>query len=95
MRLARQRPEDILPLAEYFLRKAQKKISGSAKRFSPEAAQALKAYSWPGNVRELEHTVERMLILASQAEIKLEDVPPEIRVLRKKSSLKQKDRGEN
>ncbi len=91
----RERPEDILPLAEHFLRKAQKKISGSAKRFSPEAAQALKAYSWPGNVRELEHTVERMLILASQAEIKLEDVPPEIRVLRKKSSLKQKDRGEN
>ncbi len=81
----RERPEDILPLAEHFLRKAQKKISGSAKRFSPEAAQALKAYSWPGNVRELEHTVERMLILASQAEIKLEDVPPEIRVFRKKS----------
>jgi transcriptional regulator with GAF, ATPase, and Fis domain len=87
----RERPEDILPLAEHFLRKAQKKISGSAKRFSPEAAAALKAYSWPGNVRELEHTVERILILASQAEIKLEDVPPEIRALRKKASLKQKN----
>ncbi len=87
----RERSEDILPLAEHFLRKAQKKISGSAKRFSPEAAEILKAYSWPGNVRELEHTVERMLILASQVEIKLEDVPPEIRVSRKKSPSKQKN----
>ncbi len=84
----RERAEDILPLAEYFLRKAQKKISGSAQRFSPEAAKALKDYSWPGNVRELEHTVERMLILASQAEIGLEDVPAEIRMVRKKISRK-------
>ncbi len=79
----RERPEDILPLAEHFLRKAQKKMSAAAQRFSPEATQALKAYSWPGNVRELEHTVERMLILAPQTEIRLEDVPAEIRIIRK------------
>ncbi len=79
----RERSEDILPLAEHFLRKAQKKIAGIAKRFSPEAAQALKNYSWPGNVRELEHTVERILILASEDEVGLNDIPPEIRAIRK------------
>jgi len=75
----RERTEDILPLAEHFLRKAKKKISGKATRFAPEAAESLKAYAWPGNVRELEHAIERLLIMASDAFISSEDIPPEIR----------------
>ncbi len=75
----RERPEDVIPLAEHFLRKARKKTGGKAARFAPEAAEALKGYSWPGNVRELEHAVERMLIMASGAAITLDDLPPEVR----------------
>jgi two-component system response regulator HydG len=74
----RERAEDILPLAEHFLRKARKKIGGRALRFSPEAAEAVKAYAWPGNVRELEHAVERLMIMASEPAVSLQDLPPEI-----------------
>src|SRR5581483_2350624 len=74
----RDRPEDILPLAEHFLKKARKKIGGKAARFSPEAAAALKRYAWPGNVRELEHAVERIMILASGVAVALSDLPPEM-----------------
>lgn len=75
----RERKEDIVPLCEYFLHKAHKKINGKAHRFSPAAAQSLTAYPWPGNVRELEHAIERMLILSSNAEISIEDIPADIR----------------
>ncbi|MBI3553381.1 MAG: sigma-54-dependent Fis family transcriptional regulator [Elusimicrobia bacterium] len=74
----RDRTEDILPLAEHFLRKAKAKIGGKAARFSPQAAEALKAYAWPGNVRELEHAVERILIMASGAVVAPADLPPEL-----------------
>jgi len=74
----RERPEDIMPLAEHFLRKAKKKLGGQALRFSPEAAEALRRHRWPGNVRELEHVVERVLIMASGAAVGAADLPPEM-----------------
>ncbi len=74
----RDRKEDIIPLAEHFLRKARKKTGGKAVRFAPAAGDAIAAYGWPGNVRELEHAIERMLIMASGASIAAEDLPPEI-----------------
>ena len=74
----RGRREDVLPLVEHFLRKARKKMGGSAVRLTPEAASAMKAYEWPGNVRELEHVVERALIMAAGASIALADLPPEL-----------------
>ncbi|MBI5630023.1 MAG: sigma-54-dependent Fis family transcriptional regulator [Elusimicrobia bacterium] len=74
----RERVEDILPLAEHFLRKARKKMQAGAGRLSPQAAEALKAYSWPGNVRELEHAMERAVIMSPGGAISLADLPPEI-----------------
>jgi two-component system response regulator HydG len=74
----RDRAEDILPLAEHFLRKARKKLGGKAAKFSPGAADALRRYRWPGNVRELEHVVERVLIMASGAAVAVGDLPPEM-----------------
>ncbi|MFI5349141.1 MAG: sigma-54-dependent transcriptional regulator [Elusimicrobiota bacterium] len=74
----RDRTEDIMPLAEHFLRKAKKKLGGKAAKFSPEAAEALRRYRWPGNVRELEHVVERVLIMASGASVAAGDLPPEM-----------------
>ena len=74
----RERREDILPLAEHFLRKAKKKMGGRAARFAPDAARALQAYAWPGNVRELEHAIERALIMAGGASVGAADLPPEV-----------------
>jgi DNA-binding NtrC family response regulator len=61
----RERREDILPLAEYFLRKHEEGARPGAYRLSPEFAAQLESYSWPGNVRELENAIRRSLALAS------------------------------
>jgi DNA-binding NtrC family response regulator len=74
----RERPEDILPLAEYFLKVAGGKHGGRVLRLSPASAQALRGYKWSGNVRELEHAIERSVIMAAGEEVKLEDLPPEV-----------------
>ncbi|MCC7329828.1 MAG: sigma-54-dependent Fis family transcriptional regulator [Gammaproteobacteria bacterium] len=69
----RQRPADILPLAEFF-------IAGSADRsrpiplLAPAAAQALLAYHWPGNVRELANLMQRAVILATARDIAVADL---------------------
>ena len=56
----RDRPEDILPLAEHFLRRAMARTGKSLKGFSAMAARRLHGYAWPGNVRELENACERV-----------------------------------
>jgi two-component system response regulator AtoC len=67
----RERHEDILPLACYFLRSLQAKSGKSIKGFSREAENVLLSYSWPGNVRELRNVVERAIILERGTEISL------------------------
>ena len=58
----RERKEDILPLAEHFIRKLNAGGSDSCS-LSKEAQQALLHYNWPGNIRELENTVQRALVM--------------------------------
>jgi DNA-binding NtrC family response regulator len=58
----RDRPEDVLPLAEYLLGRMGEEMP--VKRLSHEAARRLMEHDWPGNVRELEHVLERGAILA-------------------------------
>jgi DNA-binding NtrC family response regulator len=70
----RERPEDILPLAEAVLRRLHDK-GAPARRFAPAARELLRAYSWPGNVRELETAVERAALLAAAPEIAREHFP--------------------
>ena len=60
----RDRREDIPLLAVHFLEKVSRTMGIPAKRFSPEALEALQQYSFPGNIRELENMVERACILA-------------------------------
>jgi DNA-binding NtrC family response regulator len=74
----RERVDDVMPLAEAFLKKARVRTGSAAARFSPAASSALRSYAWPGNVRELEHAVERALIMASGPQIEPGDLPPEI-----------------
>src|ERR1700722_1611658 len=58
----RERPEDILPLAQHFLARFDAE-KGSATRFTAEAERHLQSYSWPGNVRELQNTIHRAVVL--------------------------------
>ncbi len=59
----RQRPDDILPLANHFLEVYCSHNKMEQKRLTPSAEAVLLAYNWPGNVRELRNIVEKMTIL--------------------------------
>jgi DNA-binding NtrC family response regulator len=69
----RERPEDLLPLAEAFLR-ASAAGSGSPRTLTPEARAALMAHDWPGNVRELMNRVQRATLVAATPQIGPEDL---------------------
>jgi two-component system response regulator GlrR len=60
----REKKEDILLLAEFFLQKHTKKMKKDMKGFSASASQKLMLYDWPGNVRELENTIERAIAMS-------------------------------
>jgi DNA-binding NtrC family response regulator len=70
----RERREDVLRLAEHFLRQARGGASRAGGRLSPDARRALLEYRWPGNVRELKNALERALILAGGRDIRSEDL---------------------
>lgn len=63
----RERENDILILAEYFLKKLNaKKFGDQSIKFTTDAIEAIRSHNWPGNVRELENTIERALILCDE-----------------------------
>ncbi len=61
--LLRERPDDIIPLAEHFMAHYDHKFGKQFVKISPEARTILLRYRWPGNVRELRNTVERIILL--------------------------------
>jgi len=72
----RRRPEDILSLAEEFLREVGKSAGLRGTRaFTPAARQALLQHGWPGNLRELRNMVERAAILSDRDNLDVEDFP--------------------
>lgn len=64
----RERPEDIVPLVNYFLNKFNSKYETSHK-ISQKCIDALMQYSWPGNIRELENIIERLVVTVQDAVI--------------------------
>jgi two-component system, NtrC family, response regulator HydG len=72
----RERPEDLMPLAESFLKRMALENDSKARIFSKDSIKFILEHKWPGNVRELENTVERAVILCSGSEILLEDFVP-------------------
>jgi len=68
----RERPADIIPLANWLLHRGTQATPGKAFTLSPAAADGLTAYTWRGNIRELENVVQRAMILASGAVIEAE-----------------------
>lgn len=72
----RERQEDILLLAETFLRKYALENDSPVRSISKEARRFLLENPWRGNVRELENVIERAVVLCSNFELSLEDFPP-------------------
>ena len=71
----REREEEILLLAEYFMRRAAAKYNRAPLSFTRRMTSAMHQYSWPGNLRELENVVSRYLILADEASVLKELMP--------------------
>jgi len=74
----RERKEDILPLIVYFLDKFNKKL-GLAVGMDNDVKDVLRSYEWPGNIRELENLIERMMLLARNNQITLQEIPAEFK----------------
>lgn len=70
--------EDVPEIANHFLRHYAEQYQKPMECIEPEALATLEAYSWPGNVRELENVIQRAIIIAHGASIKLEDLPQHI-----------------
>ena len=70
----RERPEDVLLLAEHFLRDFCAKARRKVPEFTAAARQRLEAHTWPGNVRELRNLMERLAYLTSEDKIDVQDL---------------------
>jgi DNA-binding NtrC family response regulator len=70
----RERPEDILPLAEHYLERYAARYKRTFEGFDRSARQALETHLWPGNVRELGHAIERAVLMAGAGVITGQDL---------------------
>jgi DNA-binding NtrC family response regulator len=75
----RERREDIAQLAEHFRKEFNGRNTRSVTGFAPEVLLRLSTYDWPGNVRQLENTIERLVLVAANRTVTLEDLPPSLR----------------
>jgi NtrC-family two-component system response regulator AlgB len=70
----RDRAEDVLPLARYYLHFFEQRQGRNNMTFSPSCERAIAAYSWPGNLRELRNAVERAVILSPSDVVEAADL---------------------
>ena len=70
----RERKDDIVPLATWFIRRFSSELKKKLDGFDPEAQKMLMRYNWPGNIRELENAIERAALLAESATIRADDL---------------------
>jgi DNA-binding NtrC family response regulator len=70
----RDRGNDIIVLAEFFLKKYTYKYKKPEIRINQQAHDKLLSYSWPGNIRELQHTIEKAVILSETSVLKADDL---------------------
>ncbi|RMH28813.1 MAG: sigma-54-dependent Fis family transcriptional regulator [Planctomycetota bacterium] len=71
----RDRPGDIAPLAEHFIREHAREAGKQVTGLTDEALDALRRYPWPGNVRELSNAIERAVVLSRTPTLAVDDLP--------------------
>ncbi len=70
----RDRGDDLVVLAKFFLAKSAKEFNAKAKGFTPAATVSMKKYHWPGNIRELENRLKKAVVLADKPLLTPEDL---------------------
>ncbi|MFL5271862.1 MAG: sigma 54-interacting transcriptional regulator [Anaeromyxobacteraceae bacterium] len=70
----RDRGDDVVVIARFFLAKYAREFASQARGFAPAAAVALRKYAWPGNIRELENRVKKAVVLADRPLVAPEDL---------------------
>jgi DNA-binding NtrC family response regulator len=70
----RERPDDVIPLAEHFLASHAARYRRAGLELADSAMAALCGYHWPGNVRQMEHCIERAVLLARGASVTADDL---------------------
>ena len=70
----RERKDDIVPLANSFIRRFSAELKKKIDGLEPDAQKLLMRYNWPGNIRELENTIERAMLLAEGRSIAADDL---------------------
>ncbi len=70
----RDRGEDVVVLAKFFLHKCTRELNSKVRAFTPAAIIAMKKYAWPGNVRELENRIKKAVVLTDRPLIGAEDL---------------------
>lgn len=83
----RDRPGDIIPLAQFFLDKYAEESGFQKKTFSEEAKEKMLAHRWEGNIRELEHAMHRAILLSVEDQVEPDAIPLD----ESKSEPQQKD----
>ncbi|MDU8941817.1 sigma-54 dependent transcriptional regulator [Ovoidimarina sediminis] len=74
----RERGDDCLILADYFIKRLNRRYGRTIRGWETAVADVFRAYHWPGNVRELENLLERIFVLESEDVIKVRHIPPRI-----------------
>jgi len=74
----RDRRGDVELLVQHYITLLAKKNNKTIQSISPEALKHLATYHWPGNIRELRNIIERMVVLAKNTQLTLDDVPKDL-----------------
>lgn len=70
----RERRDDIMPLAESFLKRFSAQANRALKGFAVDAAERLTSFDWPGNVRQLQNEIQRAVLLCEGSEVRASDL---------------------
>ncbi|WP_373493962.1 sigma-54-dependent transcriptional regulator [Aquiflexum sp.] len=89
----RERGEDLMVFADYFLNQSNFKLGKSIKGFSPEVEQIFKNYPWPGNLRELKNIIRRSVLLSQKEYIEVGVLPEDLssEIIKEPSLLYERD----
>ncbi len=75
----RARREDIPALARHFLKLSAQELSAEIRQLLPDTEAYMSRLAWPGNVRQLENTCRWLTVMAPSQDIRIDDLPPELR----------------
>lgn len=91
----RERPDDAIELAEFFLRRYSSELNKSIFGISNEVKNLIAHYTWPGNIRQLEHLIENMLVLADGRDsfLRLEHIPSYFNQVFQRAGINRIDEG--